>query len=145
RCSFGVSTGATRHQTRDERADRSEDLSLRPPSANGCSLFVVRRGSHYAAGVTANVYVYDGDGVRRIVAPAERPLRWAAWRPDGAWAMLVGNRGQALRFDGDRFEPLATRTAHNLRGVAWTPDGERALLVGNRGALLVYDGERFDE
>src|SRR5438105_5953140 len=95
--------------------------------------------------MTANVYLYDGDGVRRIAAPAERPLRWAAWRPDGAWAMLVGNRGQALRFDGDGFEPLATRTSHNLRGVAWAPDGERALLVGNRGALLLYDGERFDE
>ena len=91
------------------------------------------------------IYVYDGDAVRAVEAPAARPLRWAAWRPDGAHALLAGNRGQVLRFDGERFEQLASQSAHNLRGAAWAPDGARALLVGNRGAVLLYDGKRFTE
>ena len=97
-------------------------------------------------------YIYDGATVRALDAPAARPLRWAAWRPDGAHALIVGNRGQVLRFDppaadgaAARFDVLATESAHNLRGVAWSPDGARALLVGNRGAVLLYDGARFDE
>lgn len=93
----------------------------------------------------SDVYLYDGSRVHAVAARAARPLRWVAWRPDCAFALLVGNRGQALRFDGDGFAPLATESAHNLRGVAWSPDGERALLAGNRGAVLLYDGGRFRE
>jgi hypothetical protein len=59
--------------------------------------------------------------------------------------MIVGNRGDALRFDGARFEKLETRSSHNLRGVAWSPDGSRALLAGNRGAVLLYNGSAFSE
>ncbi len=98
----------------------------------------------YDHGMTA-VYLYDGTSVAALEAPAERPLRWAAWRPDGAHALLVGNRGQVLRFDGRRFEALASNLAHNLRGVAWAPDASRALLVGNRGAVVQFDGKRFTE
>lgn len=93
-----------------------------------------------------DLYLYDGQRLRALTAPAQRPLRWAAWRPDGAWAMLVGNRGQVLRFDGaSAFEPIPTGSAHNLRGVAWAPDGERALLAGNRGAVRLYERGRFRE
>lgn len=92
-----------------------------------------------------NVYVYDGSAVRSVAAPGERPLRWAAWRPDGSEALIVGNRGTVLRFDGARFETLSAAGAHNLRGAGWSPDGELALLVGNRGAVLLGDGMRFEE
>lgn len=92
-----------------------------------------------------SVYVYDGGSVRAVEAPAARPLRWAAWRPDGGHALVAGNRGQVLRFDGQRFEPLASQVTHNLRGTAWAPDASRALLVGNRGAVVAYDGKRFSE
>jgi photosystem II stability/assembly factor-like uncharacterized protein len=95
--------------------------------------------------MTTNVYVYDGSGVRAVGAPTGRPLRWAAWRPDGAHALIVGNRGTVLRFDGERFETLAPDGRHNLRGVAWSPGGELALLVGNRGAVLSFDGARTTE
>ncbi len=91
------------------------------------------------------VYIFDGTSLRAETAPGARPLRWAAWRPDGAYAILAGNRGEALRFDGARFEPLATDSTHNLRGVGWSPDGGEALLVGNRGAVLRYDGVRCEE
>jgi WD40 repeat protein len=93
----------------------------------------------------ANVHVFDGKRVRTLDAPAARPLRWAAWRPDGTFALLAGNRGQVLRFDGERFAALETHSDHNLRGVAWSPDGDRALLVGNRGAVLLFDGASFRE
>lgn len=93
----------------------------------------------------SEVYVYDGARVRRASAPTTRPLRWGAWRPDGAYALLAGNRGEAIAFDGTSFELLATGTKHNLRAVAWSPDGKRALLAGNRGAALAYDGARFTE
>jgi photosystem II stability/assembly factor-like uncharacterized protein len=92
-----------------------------------------------------DVYLYDGSRVRGIASPAARPLRWAAWRPDGAWALLAGNRGQALRFDGETFAALPIESSHNLRGVAWSPDGERALLAGNRGAVLLYAGGHVAE
>jgi hypothetical protein len=93
----------------------------------------------------ASIYVYDRDRLRAVAAPTDRPLRWADWRPDGAYALLAGNRGEAWRFDGTRFERIDTGSRHNLRGIAWSPDGARALLCGNRGALLIFDGERFEE
>ncbi len=96
------------------------------------------------------IYTYDGAAVRAIDAPAGRPLRYAAWAPDGGSALLVGNRGQVLRFDpvgvgAKAFSVLDAGGAPNLRGAAWAPDGSRALLVGNRGAVLLYDGRRFTE
>jgi len=90
-------------------------------------------------------YVFRDDALAPLQAPATRPLRWAAWRPDGAFALVVGNRGEAWRFDGASFARVDTGSQHNLRGVAWSPDGARALLVGNRGAVMHYDGARFRE
>lgn len=92
-----------------------------------------------------DVYLFDGATLRPAPSPATRPLRYAAWRPDGSWALLCGNRGEAWRFDGETFEPLRTDSQHNLRGAAWSPDGSRALLAGNRGAVLHFDGDRFEE
>ena len=103
-----------------------------------------------SAGVmTAQIYRFDhsvpprADGGRLTAVDADigRPLRWAAWRPDGSWCLLVGNRGTALRYTDERLEPIATGTKHNLRGAAFSPDGGQALLVGNRGAVLLYDGD----
>jgi len=94
----------------------------------------------------ATINLYEDGRLRPLDAPASaRRLRWAAWRPGGGYALLVGNRGQALRFDGRSFEEVPTNAAHNLRGAAWSPDGSRALLVGNRGAVLLHDGHAFTE
>jgi hypothetical protein len=89
-----------------------------------------------------HVYLTDGESVRAVPAPAQRPLRCAAWRPDGALALLAGNRGDAFAFDGAAFARVDTGTKDNLRGVGWAPDGSRALLAGNRGAVLLFDGRR---
>lgn len=94
----------------------------------------------------AHVYSFDGARLEPVASPdSARRLRWIAWRPDGAYALLVGNRGQSFRYDGERFTDLATGANHNLRGAAWSPDARLALLCGNRGAVLLYDGTRFEE
>ena len=105
------------------------------------------------------VYALDssaGGPLELLKGGIDRPLRWAAWRPDGSSCLLVGNRGSAVLYDpavslragpsaslrtgGQAFSPLDTKTKHNLRGVAFSPDGKQALLVGNRGAVLLYQG-----
>jgi hypothetical protein len=68
----------------------------------------------------------------------EQPLRWVAWKDDGASALLVGNRGTILKFENGRFEPVASPTEENLRGVDWAPDGRSAIIVGNSGTVLRY-------
>lgn len=93
----------------------------------------------------ANIYSFDGERLIAIESPSTRPLRWAAWRPGGGEALLVGNRGEAYRYDGGTFARVDTGSAHNLRGVGWAPDGSAALLAGNRGAILLYDGSRVRE
>ncbi len=91
-------------------------------------------------------HAFDGTTLHPLPTPGTRPLRYAAWRPDGTSALLIGNRGEVLRFSPpSSFERLSSSVAHNLRGAALAPDGSRALLVGNRGAVLVYDGRTFRE
>jgi hypothetical protein len=92
-----------------------------------------------------SVYQFDGRRLMPLGWEPRRALRWAAWNPDDASAILVGNGGYALLFDGDRYDPVRTGTRQNLRGVAWAPDGKTALLVGNRGAVLLLEGESVEE
>ena len=91
-------------------------------------------------------YAYDGRAFRPLDWQTRRTLRWAAWRPDGSAALLIGNAGSALLWDGrSTLDPIATGSKQNLRGAAWSPDGRTALLVGNRGAVIVLEGESFRE
>ena len=97
--------------------------------------------------MSTQAYLFDGERLTAVDTGVGRPLRWAAWHPDGSWCLLVGNGGTALRYDpsttpragGQRFQPIATGTKHNLRGAAFSPDGRRALLVGNQGAVFLYE------
>jgi hypothetical protein len=93
----------------------------------------------------SDAYVFNGERLAPSPTGSTRPLRWAAWRPDGSSALIAGNRGAAALFDGRDWKPLASGTTHNLRGAAWSPDGDRALLVGNRGAMLLLERGRFRE
>ena len=106
----------------------------------------------------AQVYIFDpatmlpsgGKGLTTLDADVQKPLRWAAWQPDGSRCLIVGNGGNAVRYlpdaNGDgSWEPVDTGTKHNLRGVAFSPDGKQALLVGNRGAVLLYDDASIQE
>ncbi len=90
-------------------------------------------------------YSFDGSRLQPLDWHPARTLRWAAWRPDGAVVLAVGNGGSAVLSDGARFDYLATASKQNLRGAAWSPDGSTALLVGNRGAVLRLRGESIEE
>lgn len=98
--------------------------------------------------MAAQIYAFDaaeGPPLTPVEADVDRPLRWAAWRPDGSACLLVGNRGSAVLYDGQGFTAVDTHTKHNLRGAAFSPDGAQALLAGNRGAVLLYDGSSIRE
>ncbi len=96
--------------------------------------------------MTTLAYLYDGERLAPVETGAAKPLRWAAWSPDGSSCLLVGNGGTAVRFvpspktGGGQFEQVDTATRHNLRGVAFSPDGNQALFVGNQGAVFLYEG-----
>jgi hypothetical protein len=90
-------------------------------------------------------YAFDGRALTPLPWQPRRTPRWAAWRPDGAGAILCANGGSALLFDGARLHSLETGSRQNLRGAAWAPDGKTALLVGNRGCVLRLQGEAFEE
>jgi photosystem II stability/assembly factor-like uncharacterized protein len=96
--------------------------------------------------MSAPAYVFSNDTLTPIKLRAQRPLRWAAWHPDGSWCLLVGNGGTAVRFDppSQRLDAIETKTKRNLRGAAFSQNGE-ALLVGNQGAVLHYDGSKVRE
>ena len=93
----------------------------------------------------ATAYGFDGSRLLPLDWRPARTLRWAAWRPDGAVVLAVGNGGSAVLSDGARFDYLPTVSKQNLRGAAWSPDGSTALLVGNRGAVLRLRGESIEE
>jgi WD40 repeat protein len=97
--------------------------------------------------MSAPAYIFSNDALTPVDLRAQRPLRWAAWHPDGSWCLLVGNGGTAVRFDpsSQRLDPIDTGSKRNLRGVAFSPDGGDALLVGNQGAVLHYDGSNVRE
>jgi WD40 repeat protein len=92
------------------------------------------------------LYAFDGGPLRALEPPETWALRYATWTPDGASALIVGNRGKMMRFSPpSRFERLDSGVTQNLRGAAWSPDGGRALIVGNRGTVLSFDGASFAE
>lgn len=92
-----------------------------------------------------SAYLFDGEHLRPLSWQPRRALRWAAWRPDGGLALLIGNGGSVLLFDGERAESIATDARQNLRGAAWSPDGTMALLAGNRGAVFTMRAEALTE
>lgn len=86
-------------------------------------------------------YRFEDGTIRALDWQPRRTLRWAAWRPDGAVMLAVGNGGCIARWDGRQLTYVETNTRQNLRGAAWSPDGLSALVVGNRGAILRLRGD----
>lgn len=76
-------------------------------------------------------------------------LRDVAWKPDGSYALLVGDGGTIIKFDGSGFTALDSGTTTVLRSVDWKPDGSSALIAGGTGAanglLLEFDGDSVTE
>ena len=73
---------------------------------------------------------------------AHSDLNGIAWKPDGSYALIVGDYGTILIFDGSNFEEISSHTNYNLLDVEWKPDGSYALIVGEYGAILKYNESR---
>jgi hypothetical protein len=67
-------------------------------------------------------------------------LNAIAYKPDGSYAVVVGDAGTVLKWDGSTFTSLGHVTNSNLNDVAWNPAGSSAMIAGDDGAILNYDG-----
>jgi hypothetical protein len=67
-------------------------------------------------------------------------LSSVAWRPDGSYALIVGEGGTLIKYSlkyGMIF--LDSNTSENLTSVSWKPDGTFALIAGCNGMILRFD------
>ncbi|MEM4728500.1 MAG: Ig-like domain-containing protein [Thermoplasmata archaeon] len=65
----------------------------------------------------------------------------AAWRPDGTYALIVGEMGSVLKYlpKANEFQVIPSGTTVNLNSVSWRPDGSFALITGQSGVMLRFD------
>ena len=67
-------------------------------------------------------------------------LSSVAWRPDGSYALIVGEGGTLIKYSlkfGMIF--LESGTSENLTTVSWKPDGSFALITGCHGMVIRFD------
>jgi len=64
-----------------------------------------------------------------------------AWRPDGSYALIIGQHGTVLKFVDMRsgLVPIESHTFADLKSVSWKPDGAFALITGSDGVMLRFD------
>ena len=102
-------------------------------------------GSSYALVVSYEGYVYklySNKTMVRIAHPVTTQLRAVTWKPDGSYALIIGDAAVLIKYDGNTFTTIPTgfSSAVNFLSIAWRPDGSYALIGGSGGALLRYDG-----
>lgn len=83
------------------------------------------------------------DVITSIDSGVNAILHDAAWKPDGSYALIVGDGGTVLKYNGTSVVPLSSGSTSDLHGVAWKPDGSCALIVGHDYAILKYDETGF--
>ncbi len=101
--------------------------------------------SSYALVVSYEGYVYklySNKTLVRIAHPVTTQLRAVAWKPDGSYALIIGDSAVLVKYDGTSLTTIPTSFSStvNFLSIAWTPDGSYALIGGSGGALLRYDG-----
>jgi hypothetical protein len=84
------------------------------------------------------------DVVTSIETDANVILHDMAWKPDGSYALIVGDKGTVLKYNGTSAVAISPdilkNTTSDLYGVAWNPNGSYALIVGHNYTMLKYDG-----
>lgn len=93
--------------------------------------------------VVAGQVLATKDVITSIDTDANVILHDAAWKPDGSYALVVGDKGTVLKYNGTGVLPLSSGNTSDLYGVAWKPDESYALIVGHDSAILKYDGTAF--
>src|SRR5437870_12488502 len=80
--------------------------------------------------------------LRRIGRPVTSQLNAVAWKPDGSYAVIVGNAATHIKNDRTKMtiRPTSVSTSINFLSVAWKPDWSYILIGGSAGMLLKYDG-----
>ncbi len=86
--------------------------------------------------------LYPNNTLTLIGQPVTTQLRAMAWKPDGSYALIVGDSAVLIKYDGTRLTTIPTglSTATIFLSVAWRPDGSYALIGTSAGVLLEYDG-----
>src|SRR3989449_4403420 len=121
--------------------------SIHLAGSGSVTLTVVSQPStqSYALIVSAegNVFRFYQNGTLTLIAqPVTTALRKVAWKPDGSYALIVGDSAVLLKYDGTQLTTITTgiTTGYNFWTVSWKPDGSYALIGGSAGLLLKYDG-----
>ena len=89
------------------------------------------------------IYKYFQNGTQIFISrPVNSALRQVAWKPDGAYALIVGDQGVVYRYNGTTLTRFSSTVIGNtnLNTVAWKPDGSYALIGGQNGFLFQYNG-----
>lgn len=92
----------------------------------------------------------DGDMSSIPTDIGEVMLESIDWKPEGSYALVVGENGIVLKFDGSSITELnETEGFHNnFNTVKWDSTGTYALLVGgsaNHGRVYRFDGTSFED
>jgi len=121
--------------------------SIHLAGSGSVTLTVVSQPStqSYALIVSAEgkVFRFYQNGTLTLIAqPVTTALRKVAWKPDGSYALIVGDSAVLLKYDGTQLTTITTgiTTGYNFWTVSWKPDGSYALIGGSAGLLLKYDG-----
>jgi hypothetical protein len=99
------------------------------PGASPAQALVLSVANSDSGAADNKLFVYDGAGFDHVRIEAPAALLGAAWRPDGAHAVICGERGILLRYDGHGITSLTSTTRDNLVGPFWRGDGSMALLL----------------
>ena len=92
------------------------------------------------AGAALKYAPFSNPKFSMLASGVAEDLNAIAYKPDGSYAIAVGDAGMVLKWDGSTFTSLGHVTNSNLNDVAWNPDGSSAILAGDDGAILNYDG-----
>ena len=140
-CSVGYTPAVTGHHatTGTYGGDSTHSGAL------GSATLTVAQTPPYALIVSydGRVFKYYHNGtMTQVGRPVGSPLRQVAWKPDGSYALMVGDQGVILKYDGTVITRIATgfSATPNFNTVAWRPDGSYALIGGSGGILVRYDG-----
>ncbi|HEX9613198.1 MAG TPA: WD40 repeat domain-containing protein [Candidatus Bathyarchaeia archaeon] len=86
--------------------------------------------------------LYPNGTLSLIGQPVTSQLRAVSWKPDGSYALIVGDHAVLIKYDGTSLTTIPTgiATTVNFLSISWRPDGSYALVGGSGGILLKYDG-----
>jgi hypothetical protein len=88
-------------------------------------------GSIFAVGNAASAILVDGKAnLSKVEVPGSENLRAASWNPEGALALIAGNRGNLFAYEDETTQIIQGGRA-NLRHIAWRPNTKSALVTSN--------------